>query len=109
LQQYCIVLKCYITLEKDKDIKKKRNDQTPPSTPSSINFNQHPLSTNDRLRNDSISSNVEYFYDQTINNNTPQTPNSITNSCSNTQISSGGAKKVNVEVIMKSNPFRVGK
>ena len=39
LQHYCIVLKCYITLEKDKDIKKKRNECTPPGTPLLSNSN----------------------------------------------------------------------
>ena len=58
----------------------------------------------------------------------PSTPDSMTSSACNTpsptnpnedlmsttfsksgSVNSGGAKKVNVEVIMKSNPFRVGK
>ena len=57
----------------------------------------------ERLRAESISSSsTDLFFDQTSQTlNTPNTPN--------TQISSGGAKKVNVEVIMRSNPFRVGK
>jgi len=39
----------------------------------------------------------------TFNSKSASTPTSSNNSSS-----SGGAKKVNVEVIMKSNPFRVG-
>ena len=108
------MLRCYITLEKDKDVKKKRNDQTPPTTPS-INFTQNPLTSTERLRLDSTSSagNSDYFFDQSANicMNTPNTPNTqnLSTSASNAQISSSGAKKVNVEVIMRSNPFRVGK
>lgn len=62
LQHNCIKLKCYITLEKDKDAKKKMRD------------------SNDGGACFGVDSKAG---------------------------SNGGAKKVNVEVIMKSNPFRV--
>ena len=98
-------------MEKDKDVKKKRNDQTPPTTPSPLlgNYNQNPLTPStpiDESRADPSSFSSDFYNDQSnvcssLSLNTPSTPNS--------QISSGGAKKVNVEVIMRSNPFRVGK
>jgi len=78
LQHNCIKLKCYITLEKDKDAKKKmRNGVSECSSSPSNNSNNSPLSS----------------YDLNEGKSSPTT--------------SGGAKKVNVEVIMKSNPFRV--
>ena len=99
LQHNCIKLKCYITLEKDKDAKKKRNEQqlqqqqqqTPPGTP--VSSNSSSIFGHGNLCDspfDSVNKNL---------------PNSSTNGSIST---SGGAKKVNVEVIMKSNPFRVG-
>jgi hypothetical protein len=97
LQHNCIKLKCYITLEKDKDAKKKRNEQlqqqqqsthqTPPNTP--------PSTQNDPMMFDSS-------YTTTNKMSNSSTSGSISNVST-----SGGAKKVNVEVIMKSNPFRV--
>jgi hypothetical protein len=90
LQHNCIKLKCYITLEKDKDAKKKRNEQlqqqqqqqsTPSSASASLGF-----------------SGDSQFGEQQQTLNSSQSP----------KANSGGAKKVNVEVIMKSNPFRVG-
>ena len=123
----CIILSCYITLEKDKDIKKKRNDLTPPATPvpttTSSQQMQSLLASIDRPRFDSVSSSATDYYDQynlttSINFTGINTSSSAytlskldannNNMQSNVQIS-GGAKKVNVEVIMKSNPFRVGK
>lgn len=101
LQHNCIKLKCYITLEKDKDAKKKRNDSissqmTPPATPTSVTNNQDSML-------DSLCSPVG-SYQQTGKS---QQKNS--NGLHSTPINNngGGAKKVNVEVIMKSNPFRV--
>lgn len=74
LQHNYIKLKCYITLEKDKNSKKSL--QTPPTTPS---FNH--------CRTESFSSD---FMDQQTSMD-----------------QNGGAKKVNVEVIMKTNPFKI--
>jgi hypothetical protein len=84
-------------LEKDKDVKKKRNEQaTSTSTPFGA--------SHERCRFDSTSSTltaIEYSESASVANaNSTASPG--------VQIS-GGAKKVNVEVIMKSNPFRVGK
>lgn len=98
MQHNCIKLKCYITLEKDKDAKKKRNDSissqiTPPPTPTgvpnqdSLLDNFSPISPYPKSRQERSNS----LHSTPVNNN------------------GGGAKKVNVEVIMKSNPFRVGK
>lgn len=135
LHNCCIVLRCYITLEKDKDVKKKRNDQTPPTTPvlntATLNVSNNILNTLarspscslsiERTRFDSTSSigaNSDYLDANLISpmsslnnggNYGLQTPTLMSNSNSSAQISSGGAKKVNVEVIMKSNAFRVGK
>lgn len=98
MQHNCIKLKCYITLEKDKDAKKKRNDSqsqqtTPPATPTSVNNQDGML--------DSLISPISPYSGKPVKSNgahsTPVNNNG------------GGAKKVNVEVIMKSNPFRVGK
>ena len=48
LQHNCIKLKCYITLEKDKDAKKKmRNGVSECSSPPSNNSNNSPLSSYD--------------------------------------------------------------
>ncbi|CAF0949449.1 unnamed protein product [Brachionus calyciflorus] len=75
LQHNYIKLKCYITLEKDKNSKK--NLQTPPTTPSYSNG-----------RTESFSSDYMDYYPSLSEG-------------------AGGAKKVNVEVIMKTNPFKV--
>jgi len=98
LQNNCIKLKCYITLEKDKDAKKKRNEQlqqqqqnvhqTPPSTPPSTSHDQN-------------------MFDTSYANATSCSGKMSGSSTSGSISTSGGAKKVNVEVIMKSNPFRV--
>jgi hypothetical protein len=87
LQHNCIKLKCYITLEKDKDAKKKRNEQQQHQQQHST-----PTSTSASL---GLSGGDSQYGEQ------QQT-------LSKMQANSGGAKKVNVEVIMKSNPFRVG-
>jgi hypothetical protein len=82
-------------LEKDKDAKKKRNEQqqqnqqSPPSTP--------------------IPSNA--YESSSLMDSLPQMNKNLPNSSTSGSLSgvaNGGAKKVNVEVIMKSNPFRVG-
>ena len=107
MQHNCIKLKCYITLEKDKDAKKKRNDQqqqqhqmTPPSTPTSLS--NMSLSHTQESMLDSMLSPTSPF-----GNKSASGANSMQSTPTNTN--GGGAKKVNVEVIMKSNPFRVGK
>jgi hypothetical protein len=107
LQHNCIKLKCYITLEKDKDAKKKRNDSvssqmTPPATPTAVS---HSLQDNSML--DSMCSPTNFLSYQQQNNKFQQKNN--TSSLHSTPVNNngGGAKKVNVEVIMKSNPFRV--
>ena len=100
LQNNCIKLKCYITLEKDKDAKKKRNEQqTPPGTPMSSNL----LMSNQAGSNSPCDSLYESLSSPKNNNGSNAGGPNNNNNGSN----SGGAKKVNVEVIMKSNPFRV--
>ena len=114
LQHNCIKLKCYITLEKDKDAKKKRNEQlqqqiqqqgggggmtTPPDTPLATNSqSSHQLNGMGDSLYDSLSSPVSMYGSSSNAGGNGVNPNN-----------GGGAKKVNVEVIMKSNPFRVGK
>lgn len=99
LQHNCIKLKCYITLEKDKDAKKKRNDSqsqmTPPATPTNVSNNQ------DSSMLDNLMSPISPYQTKCQSKN-PSLHSTPVNS------TGGGAKKVNVEVIMKSNPFRVG-
>jgi hypothetical protein len=117
LQHNCIKLKCYITLEKDKD----NNNNNVNSNSSSNNNSNNSLSSQNlncnkkkisesssgysslnHVRNESISSyhdSDSVFADQ--NNNFNQQQQQTIGS------GSGGAKKVNVEVIMKSNPFRI--
>jgi hypothetical protein len=98
LQHNCIKLKCYITLEKDKDAKKKRNDSqsqmTPPATPTSVSNSQDSML-------DNLMSPISPYQQNKCQKN-PSLHSTPVNS------TGGGAKKVNVEVIMKSNPFRVG-
>jgi hypothetical protein len=92
LQHNCIKLKCYITLEKDKD-KKKLNSPT--------QLQQQTRFRSDTNQSCDLSSPVSMA----------SSPNgSLLNNSNGSNGSSGsnGAKKVNVEVIMKSNPFRVG-
>lgn len=101
LQHNCIKLKCYITLEKDKDAKKKRNDSissqiTPPATPTSISNSQDNML-------DSLCSPLSSY--QQTGNCQQKSSNGLQSTPVNNN--GGGAKKVNVEVIMKSNPFRV--
>jgi hypothetical protein len=112
LQHNCIKLKCYITLEKDKDnnnnnnsnvnqqqsqqqqlYNKKKMSSTNPceSTSGFSSLNHHH-------RNESMSS---YFESDSVFADTPM------NGQNGAGNGTGGAKKVNVEVIMKSNPFRI--
>lgn len=105
LQHYCIVLKCYITLEKDKDIKKKRNECTPPGTPLLSNSNSS-TQLNSYLNAASTPIPIERKRMDSTSSTSIYESNSIAASSLTSQ-STGGAKKVNVEVIMKSNPFRV--
>lgn len=97
LQHNCIKLKCYITLEKDKDTKKKRNEQqnqhTPPGTPLSTSSTPQYNHVRTESTSSYYGSESTSYLDQFSPIGKP--------------VSSGGAKKVNVEVIMKSNPFRV--
>lgn len=93
-------------MEKDKDAKKKRNEQqnsqqTPPGTPMSSNLLGGSNSPCDSLY-ESLSSPKN-----TTNNSSTSTSCMGANGGTNGANNSGGAKKVNVEVIMKSNPFRV--
>ncbi len=73
------------------------------SSPSSLSQITSPTSPfgsfNERSRFDSTSSSLttDYYENSFFSLNNP-----------NVQIS-GGAKKVNVEVIMKTNPFKIGK
>lgn len=119
LQHNCIKLKCYITLEKDKDSKKKRNEQqqlqqqqlqqqqqqqqqSPPGSPLAC---MNPTSSYGHIRHESTSSyNDLGFFDSTTS---PKATGSNAGVGGTNVVNSGGAKKVNVEVIMKSNPFRV--
>ncbi len=102
LQHNCIKLKCYITLEKDKDNNSNASQQQQQQL-----YNKKKVSSNNpcestssypslnHVRNESISS---YFESDSVFGDMGQ--------CTSGN-NGGGAKKVNVEVIMKSNPFRI--
>jgi len=109
LQHNCIKLKCYITLEKDKDAKKKRNDQqqhqnTPPSSPTSPSFSMSQNNSSSNQESSLDASPISPFSNKCQNKGESGGGNLTSTPVTTT---SGGAKKVNVEVIMKSNPFRV--